>query len=265
MNDSPTVLITGGSHGIGLELARLFARDGYRLILVSKPPKELAKAKALLEKSFPGVEIHTQAIDLAVPEAPPRVHAYVQGLGKPVDVLVNNAGFGSYGFINEVSVEKELTMIQLHVATLYHLTRLFLEDMIERNKGHIINLSSISALQPSPMLSTYAATKSFVLQFSRAINYELKEKGTQVRVTAVCPMATRGTGFQSGADMDNTNTFDNWMTTTPEVVARDAYAALKSKRDIVIPGQGFELLQRFVRHLPDWLQMRIARENLKRR
>jgi short-subunit dehydrogenase len=156
-------------------------------------------------------------------------------------------------------------MIQLHVSTLYHLTRLFLRDMIERDRGHIINLSSISALQPSPLLATYAATKSFVLQFSRAINYELKEYDSRVRVTAVCPMATAGTGFQAAAGMLQTNTFETWMTTTPDVVARDIYAALKNKKDFVIPGRGFGLLQRFVRHLPDSVQMRIARKNLQRK
>lgn len=264
MNEK-TALITGGSAGIGLELARLFARDGYRLLLVSKPPEELARAKKSLEQQFPGIALHTLPIDLAVPEAPPRVYAFAREQGQPVDVLVNNAGFGSYGFIDEVPIEKELRMIQLHIPTLYHLTRLFLHDMIERNQGHIINLSSISALQPSPMLATYAATKSFVLQFSRAIDYELKEHNSRVRVTAICPMATAGTGFQAGAGMEHTNTFDNWMTTTPEVVARDTYAALKNKRDFVIPGRGFGLLQRFVRHLPDRLQIRIARQNLQRK
>ncbi len=264
MNEK-TALITGGSSGIGLELAGLFARDGYRLLLVSKPPEELKSAKTQLEQRFPGVDIHTLPIDLATPEAPPRVYDFARQLGHPVDVLVNNAGFGSYGFINEVSVEKELQMIQLHVSTLYHLTRLFLRDMIERDRGHIINLSSISALQPSPMLATYAATKSFVLQFSRAINYELKEHGSRVHVTAVCPMATAGTGFQAAAGMERTNTFETWMTTTPPVVARDTYAALKNKKDFVIPGRGFGLLQRFVRHLPDSIQIRIARKNLQRK
>jgi len=260
-----TALITGGSSGIGLELAGLFARDGYRLLLVSKPPEELAKAEAELKRQWPGAAIHTLAIDLATPEAPPLVYDFARALGRPIDVLINNAGFGTYGFIDEIAIDKELQMIQLHATALYHLTRLFLRDMVEQDRGHIINLSSVSALQPSPMLATYAATKSFVLQFSRAVNYELKERGSRVRVSAICPTATAGTGFQARAGMLQTNTFDTWMTTTPQVVARDTYAVLQNKRDFVIPGRGFGLLQRIIRHLPDSVRMRLARENLQRK
>lgn len=256
-------LITGGSSGIGLELARLFARDGYRLCLVSKPPEELDRARRQLSKEVPGAEILTLAKDLARPNAAPAVHEFTSRSGFRVDVLVNNAGFGSYGFIGDVDIDRELAMLHLHIQTLYHLTRLYLEEMIDRNDGRIVNLSSISAFQPNPMLATYGASKSFVLQFSRAINYELKERGLNVRVTAVCPMATRGTGFVSGANMEGTRTFNNWMTTEPKVVARDAYAAMEAGKDLVIPGRGFGFLQKIVRHLPDRLLMLIARHNLK--
>lgn len=259
----PSVLITGGSTGIGLELARLFARDGYRLCLVSLPAEELAIAQQTLTQEFPGLEVITLAKDLSVRGAATEVFQFTQEQNWPVDVLVNNAGFGSHGFIDDIDIDRELHMITLHTYTLYHLTRLYLREMIHRNRGHVVNLSSISAFQPTPTLATYAATKSFVLQFSRAINFELREQGVDVHVLTVCPTATRDTLFQKIANVEDTITYDNWMTVTPKIVARDAYRAMKAKKDLVIPGRGLGLLRSIFRHLPESLLIRFARYNLK--
>ena len=257
-----TVLITGGSSGIGLELARLFARDGYRLVLVSKPADELEQAKKNLEKEVPGAEIITRAQDLAVPGAAREVHAFTRELALSVDVLVNNAGFGTFGFINDIDEEKELSMIQLHVGTLYHLSRLYLREMVDRNHGRVINLSSVSAFQPNPMLATYGATKSFVLDWSRAVDYEMRERGLDVRVLAVCPPPVKATRFQQAAGMDRSNTFDTWMVQTADIVARDAYRAMQRGKEVVIPGRGMELLQKFVGRLPSSLKIWLSRQHL---
>ena len=249
-SSSKTALLTGGSSGIGLELSKLFARDGFRVLLVSKPETELKAAVNLLAGLFPDAEMLSLSADLSRPEAPETVYRFSKEKGIEVDVLVNCAGFGTFGFIGETDIDRELAMINLHIRSLYHLTRLYLRDMIDRNRGRIINLSSISAFQPNPRLATYGATKSFVLQFSRAVNFELKEKGLDVRVTAVCPTATRGTAFQSAAGMEKANTFDSWMTVTPDIVARDAYRGMLQGKDLVVPGRGFGLLRSLFRTCP---------------
>jgi len=263
MNTFSNALITGGSGGIGLELARLFARDGCRLLLVSLPEDELAAAKAQLKQEYPDTDVLTLQKDLSRQEAARDVYNWTRELGLEVDVLVNNAGFGTYGYLQDISVEREAAMIRLHVETLYRLTRFFLDGMLDRDRGRILNLSSISAFQPNPLLATYGATKSFVLQFSRALAFELREQGSRVRVTASCPTPVKQTGFQQTADMADSSLFSTWMTTTPDVVAQDSYRALMSGRELVIPGKGFQWLHGFLRLLPMPLLTRISKEHLK--
>lgn len=259
-----TALITGGSSGIGLELSKQLAEARqWRLLWVSKPATELEQARTSLQEMFPQLEIHTLARDLSLTDGPKAVFEWSRELGFPIDLLVNNAGFGTYGYINEISPEKELTMIHLHICGLYQLTRLFLKEMVERDSGHIINMSSISAFQANPMLTTYGATKSFVLQFSRGLNFELKEQRSAVRVTAVCPTPVKETGFQTNAGMEQTNTFNNWMVVTPEVVAKSIIRSLGSRPDVLIPGRGFSMLRSVLRHLPDRWMMKLSRRHLR--
>ncbi|SFM31350.1 hypothetical protein SAMN04488696_0902 [Methanolobus profundi] len=258
-----TVLITGGAGGIGQELAKLFARDGYDLVLVDRNKEELKKARDTLQGINLNMSVYLLAQDLTEPDAAEKVYSYTCEQCASIDVLVNCAGFGTYGPVNEKDEDKELDMLQLHVITLYRMTRLYLKDMVERNDGRIINLSSISAFQPNPYFATYGASKSFVLNFSRALNYELKEKGLDVRVMAVCPTAVKDTGFRTVAGMDHTKTFRSWMSVNAGVVARDTYRALECERDVVIPGRGLGLLHRIACRLPvSWL-MRMSRSELR--
>lgn len=258
-----TVLITGGAGGIGKELAGCFARDGYDIILVDRFLKELEKAKDSLSSVNPAIRIMLMEQDLSLPEAADRVYEFTRDQGVQVNVLVNCAGFGTYGFLHDIDRDRELDMLQLHVLTLYKLTRIYLKEMIGRNEGQIINFSSISAFQPNPFFATYGASKSFVLQFSRALNFELREKKLNVKVMAVCPTAVKGTGFQASAGMERTKTFDSWMAVTAETVACDTYGAMGSGRDVVIPGRGFGLLHCLIRRLPTKWLMRISRSQLK--
>lgn len=258
-----TALITGGSSGIGLELAKLFAKDGYRLILVAKPREELKIAKEILLEIEPQLQIVLRTQDLAVQGSAKQVYEFTKKQDIPVDVLVNCAGFGTYGFVNDIDMKRELEMLQLHVGSLYHLTRLYLQDMIKRDEGHVINMSSITAFQPNPNMATYGASKSFILQFSRALNYELDERGSRVNVLAVCPTAVRGTGFQKIARMEQTNTFNSWIATTPDIVARDTYRAMQHEQEIVVPGKGLRLLQSLIGRLPTSWLMRISRTQLQ--
>jgi hypothetical protein len=124
-------------------------------------------------------------------------------------------------------------------------------------------MSSITAFQPNPKMAVYGASKSFVLQFSRALNYELYELNSNVRVLAVCPTSVKDTKFQAEADMENTKTFDFWMTTTADVVARDTYRAMHRSQDMVVPGNGFGFLQALISRLPTNLLMKISRIHLQ--
>jgi len=259
----PTTLITGGSSGIGLETARLLLRDGHQLLLVSLLAEELASAKKELEAESPTAQVKTLQQDLAQPASAQIVYDWATQDGRAIDYLVNNAGFGTYGFINDIAMDREVDMINLHIMTLYKLTRLFLKDMIARDSGRIINLSSVSAFQPNPLLATYGATKSFVWQFSRAINYELKGKGSRVRVTAICPPPIRATGFQSASDMDGSKLFETWMVQTPQKVAQAIQRSLRGGWDMAIPGRGLKWVYYLTKRLPDSWQIWLSAAHLK--
>ncbi len=258
-----SVLITGGAGGIAKELAGIFASEGHDIILVDRDIRELENARDSISTTNPGINIILMQQDLCLSQAADRVCEFTKKRGLQINVLVNCAGFGTYGFVNGIDQDRELDMLQLHVLTLYRLTRFYLKDMIERDEGQVINFSSISAFQPNPFFATYGASKSFVLQFSRALNFELREKKRNVKILAVCPTAVKGTGFQSSAGMERTRTFNSWMAVTADEVARDTYRAMQSGKDLVIPGRGFGLLHALISRLPAGLLMRISRSQLK--
>lgn len=259
-----SILITGGSSGIGLAMSHRFASEGARLFIVSKPQEELDAARAELLAQYPNLELETLAIDLSTPGAPKKVYQTVQEKAWTIDILVNNAGFGTYGFINDIDMERETDMINLNILCVYQLSRFFLKDMVHRNKGHILNISSISAFQPNPLLATYGATKSFVYNFGRALNYELRKQKSAVRVTTICPTPVR-TKFQQASEMEASSLFDSWMTVDADFVAERAIKALKQKKDMVIPGALYHWLNEISRRLPTPFLMQMAAGYLKRK
>jgi len=258
-----TVLITGGSSGIGYEMSRHFARDGYRILWVSKPPQELADAKARLEGEIEGVEIHTLAQDLSEKDAAQRVFGWAASIGS-VDVLINNAGFGTYGFTQDISMEKDLTMINLHIVGTYQMTRIFLENMLTRNAGTIINISSISALQPVMRMNTYASTKAFIYHFSKGLQEELIMQNTKVKVITVCPAAIGNTPFKTLADMDNVKTFNGIVTTTAEEVAQDVWRGFNKGETYVLTGRKVRMLNKVQWLMPAWLERYLIRKESER-
>lgn len=258
-----TALITGGSTGIGLAIAREFAVDGYDLFIISLDENELNRAKILLSRDFPKIKTYLYCVDLSESDAPKRIHAYATLNNFYIDVLVNNAGFGTYGFINDIDIEQEVNMMQVNMIAMYRLTRYFLRDMVARNSGKIMNICSITALQPNPLLATYGATKAFNHSFSRAINFELEQKKSNVKVITVCPSAVKNTQFQDVAGMQKSNIFDNWMSVTPEIVAKDAYKALKKNKEFVIPKYRLHLLNKLIAPLSVRTRMKLAWRNLK--
>ena len=226
-----TALITGASSGIGFELARCFARDGYNLLMVAHYRGKLQDAANKIQQEFPSVQVDTIALDLSKDNAPEKLFNEVQQRGRQLDVLVNNAGFGEYGPFSESDLQKELAMIHLNVIALVHLTKLFLPSMLNRNSGKILQLGSVASFMPAPLQSVYGATKAFILSFSEALQEELKE--SNVTVTVLCPPATDTNFFKVAGAQDSKIAQGNLA--TPEEVAAGGYEALMKGDARAIP------------------------------
>ena len=239
-----TVLITGASSGVGLEFAREAAADGCNLILVARSTDKLeALATELRGK---GAEVAVIPCDLSRPEAPRKLAADIDEKGLSVDVLINNAGFATYGPFAEATREATMDMVAVNVACLTELTRLFLPGMLTRRHGRILNVASTAAFQPGPLMAVYYATKSYVLSFSEGLSGELE--GTGVSVTAFCP-GPFSSGFQAAAQMENSKLVQGKMPTSAEM-ARAGWAAMKSGQVVAIPGARNWIMATAVRFLP---------------
>ena len=222
-----TALITGASSGIGLELAKLHARHQGDLVLVARSEETLLRLKEELESKHK-INVMVIAKDLTKAEAASEIFEATQKAGISVNYLINNAGFGGLGKFHERDWEMDKSMIQLNVMALTQLTRLYLPEMVRRNEGRILNVSSTAALMPGPLQAVYYATKAFVTSFSNAINEELSD--TAVTVGTLMPGATE-TGFGSSSGMDKTPLFNK--TSSAQEVAKAGYEGmLKGKLDI---------------------------------
>jgi len=244
----PTALITGASSGIGLELARIFAREGYRVVLIARNQKRLEQIAQELRPA----EAQAIAIDLSLPDAPEEIFRTVP----KVDVLVNNAGFGLFGKFVEKGLAEELNMMQLNMTALVALTRLYLPAMVAAGGGKIMNVASTAAFQPGPLMAIYYATKAFVLSFSEAIANELE--GTGVVVTALCPGPTTS-DFQERAKMQNSGLVKGRKMMDARTVAEAGYRGMMAGRTIVIPGLGNKMLAQSIRFSPRSMVTKIVR------
>ena len=182
-----TVLITGASSGIGLELAKCFAADKSNLVLVARNTSALENLAAELRGKFQ-IEIHVITADLARPESPQEIFDELQGRAITVDVLVNNAGFGLHGGFAELPLARQLEIVQVNIASLVALTGLFLPGMMQRRRGGILNVGSVAGFLPGPNMAVYYASKAFVQSFSEALCEEVR--GSGVSVTNLCPGPT---------------------------------------------------------------------------
>jgi len=228
-----TALITGASSGIGLEFAHLFAKDGINLVLVARSTEKLENISAELTQKY-GVFCKQITCDLAKPGAALELFKKVQLLNIHIDYLVNNAGFGALGFFKDLPLQTQSDMIQVNVQTLTELTYLFVNPMIEKKYGRILNVASTAAFQPGPLMAVYYATKSYVLSFSEALSNELI--GTGISITTLCPGPTQP-GFQAVSKIDgNSILFNSKLTADSASVALFGYKALFNSKRIVIPG-----------------------------
>lgn len=221
------VLITGGTSGIGFELARKFAAEAYGIVLVSSNKSRLENAKDKIESEF-NVPVYIFDQDLGKVGSPTALYNNVKSNNINISILINNAGFGLAGSTDKIPFNKDEKMMILNVISVVELCKLFIKDMYKEGKGKILNVASTGAFQPGPYTSTYFASKSFVLSYSKAIRYEAKKKG--VEVCTLCPGSTK------------TNFFINEGKTTPKnamsstEVAACGYEMLMRNKEICIPG-----------------------------
>ncbi len=246
------VLITGASGGIGYELAKLFARDHHNLVLVARSADKLAQVATELQPH--GITVKTVALDLSTPLAPKFLFDHLQDI--PIDILINNAGFGVLGKFAGMPEEEILGQINLNITALTQLTRLFLPPMLQRRNGRIMNVASTAAFQPGPLMAVYYASKAYVLSFSEAIANELR--GSGVTVTCFCPGATH-TGFAQRAGTEKSRLFKQLGAMSAERVARDGYRALMEGRTVAVSGVHNWLVAQSVRFAPRKLVTAISR------
>lgn len=236
--NNPYVLITGGSSGIGLELARLFAMDGHNLILVARNSGGLRKAVASL-KEF-DVDVILMSADFFGEGTAFNVYAEVKRLSLQVDILVNNAGQGQYGFFKDTDINRELAIINLNISSLVVLTKLFLKDMLIRRSGKILNISGVVNEPSASCQAIYCATKAFVESFTQALRNEVNEEG--IGVTALLPGPTN-TDFFHKAGMKNADHLQSKeQLADPAIVARCGYDALMRGEGKVVAGCTAEMV-----------------------
>ncbi len=249
-----TALITGASAGIGTSFARLLARAGCNLVLTARRRERLEALAGELSEAH-GVEVEVVTADLAQPEGPAALFAEVAGLARPVDLLINNAGFGVNGTFADNEWARELAMIQVNVTSLVELTKRFLPGMLERGAGDVLLVSSIGAFAPAPGFAVYTATKAFVTHFGAAVGHELR--GTGVTVTVLNPGGT-ATEFFDVAEMKPTR-ISHLGTMSADAVARIGLRALARGRRSVIAGLANTVMMWLATHvLPLGLRIRAA-------
>ena len=254
MDREKNALITGASSGIGYELTRLFAHDGYNLVLVARNQKQLMQMADELKEKY-SVSVKVISKDLSAASAPEEIFTELQQESRGIDALVNNAGFATYGLFSETDLEAELQLMQVNMVTLTHLTKLFLPGMLNKRMGKILNLASTAAFQPGPLMAVYYATKAYVLSFSEALANELH--GTGVSVTALCPGPTES-GFQKKANMEDSKLFSGKIMDA-QTVARIGYRGLMTNKTVVIPGLRNKILVETVRFSPRKMVTRVVR------
>src|SRR6267378_6794040 len=250
-----TALVTGGSGGIGIEIAKVLARSGFDLVLVARKRDTLEAAAGQIEGKF-DVRAQVFAADLRRTDAPDSIFDFLHNENIPIEVLVNNAGFGLGGEFADTKIQRELEMIQVNVAALTHLTKLFLPPMIKRKSGRLLNVASTAAFQPGPGMAVYYATKAYVLSFSEALAEELRHSG--VTVTALCPGPTQ-TDFADTAEVGNSRLFNTFGIADAADVAQYGFDAMMHGKRLAIPGIKNKIIAQANRFSPRALTAKIAR------
>lgn len=241
-----TALITGASSGIGLELARIFAKNKTNLVLIARSGDKLKALSDELTKSS-GVKVKVIAADLSILKNCDLLIDELKNENITIDYLINNAGFGTSGFFTDTDLQKEVEMINLNITALTYLTKIYAKEMKLRGIGKIMNVSSTAAFQPGPLMAVYYATKAYVQSFSEALANELK--GTGVTVTTLCPGPT-ASGFQSAANINNVRLVKGRKLPSSAEVALFGYNAMMKGKTVAVHGFINKIVAQSYRFLP---------------
>ena len=244
------ILITGASSGIGRDIAREFASEDNELILVARDEEKLNELKESLK-----CKTQVVSMDLSIEENCIKLHE----IAKDVDILVNNAGFGLFGNFTQTDLQSELNMIKTNITAVHILTKLYLKDMKEKDKGYILNVASIAGFLPGPLMATYYATKSYIVRLTQAIKEELKKEKSNIKVGLLCPGPTATNFFK------NANVKFSLKTRNSEYVAKCAVKGIMKNKFLIIPGIDIKLGIRGSKLVPDSILAKIAYKIQKRR
>ncbi|MCK5818700.1 MAG: SDR family oxidoreductase [Psychromonas sp.] len=253
-----TALITGASGGIGKSFAEIFAQQGYNLILVARSKDKLEQLSDKYEQDY-GIVVTVFSVDLSRQNAATEIYSEIQKRKIRIDILINNAGFGDHGRFIVSSLSKTRNMINLNILTLTELTSIFIKEMMKNRDGKILNIASTASFQPLPRFAVYAASKSYVLNFTEALHYELK--GSGVSVSVLCPGPT-ATEFEKSANIKDSNLFKGKLM-DPQRVAKIGYDGLMKGKMTIIPGFKNKLLAFFANMMPSrdllvWISSKIS-------
>jgi short-subunit dehydrogenase len=250
-----TVLVTGASKGIGMELARQFARHGYSIIITATSEEQLGETASNMQAEF-SVPVRFIAADLLDPETPRKLHDALKADGTGIDILVNNAGLGHHGWFVDQPADDDVEMIRVNIEALVRMTKIFLPGMVARRSGRILNTASIAGFMPAPQMAVYHATKAFVLSFTEALAEELKDSG--VTVTALCPGATDTDFFKTAGAVD-TMAFQNMQVMSPQEVAKGGYEALMNGDRVYVAGGMNKAMVFMRRMMPDSVMAKMTK------
>lgn len=238
-------LVTGASSGIGRDIAIYLSKLGYDIVAVARDGTKLEKLKEEIQ-----TKLEIIAIDLDEPEACKELYKTVKF--KNIDVLVNNAGFGDFGEFTTTDLEKEISMINTNITAVHILTKLFLQDMVKKDKGYILNVASIAGFMPGPLMATYYSTKAYTLRLTQAIYAELKKKKSNVSISVLCPGPVK-TNFNNVA-----NVKFNLNSKSSDYVAKYAIKRMFAKKLIIIPGLKIKIARFLSKISPDKLTAKIC-------
>lgn len=251
MNESKkTVLITGASSGIGYEISKIFAKNGFNIILVSRNKVKLESIGRNIKNKY-NIEVDVIDVDLGNENSAEIVYKRVKEKKRNVNILINNAGVGYAESFCKTCVEKDFEIIDVNIKSLINLTKFFSKDMIEHGEGSILNVASTGAYQPGPYTASYYASKSYVLSFSEALRVELSEYN--INVSVLCPGATK-TNFSKNAGKEDVK-----GAMSPQKVAFSAYNGLKKNKAVIIPGLVNKICIVFSKILPGLITARIVK------
>lgn len=238
-------LITGASSGLGADMARVLVNDGYEVILI-------ARRKSRLEKIQKELGDKVKIIVKDISSTYNCMELYKELKGENIDILINNAGFGICGFFDETSLDRELDLVDLNVKSLHTLTKLFYKDFIKKDKGYILNVASSAGFMPGPLMATYYASKSYVLNFTLALHEELRRKNSNVSISVLCPGPV-DTEFNKVARVKFSMRGENSLS-----VARYTIKKMFDEKLVIVPTFKMKLVLFFIRFIPRKLLLRMT-------